>query len=371
MRWGVNARRLSGQRMGVGRYIEYLLKHWDQQRAADDRFALFVRTPFHRSELSLSDAFDVRLLTPSLTGIVWENVHLPRQAADLDVLFCPNYSAPLAYRGRLVVATHSINEIQPGAHRWWYPYTYGQLYRRSALMADRVIVPSETTKRDAARHYGVSAERIDVVEQGTDDTFQPIKDVAVLREARRKYLGTDVPYVLFVGTLSERRNTANLLRGFASAKKRGRLPHKLLLFGPNPHGVPVAALARSLGIEQDVVQTDGRIESHAEIVPVYCAADVFVHPSLYEGFSMTTVEALACGVAVIASNRGGLADVANGYARMLADPTAEAIGDAIYEVLTDSNLREALQDKALERATAFRWENTARKTMDVLRRVAA
>src|SRR5262245_1495736 len=371
MRCGVNARRLSGQRMGVGRYIEYLLKHWNLQRAADDRFTLFVRTPFHRNDLSLSDAFDVRLLEPSLTGILWENVHLPRQAADLDVLFCPNYSAPLAYRGRLVVAVHSVNEIQPGAHQWWYPYTYGALYRRSALMADRVIVPCETTRRDVERHYGIAAERIDVVEQGTDDTFRPITDAAVLSQARRKHLGADVPYVLFVGTLSERRNTANLLRGFASAKKRGRFPHKLLLFGPNPHGIPLADLARSLGIEQEVVQTDGRIESHAEIVPVYCAADVFVHPSLYEGFSMTTVEALACGVAVIASNRGGLADVANGYARMLADPTAEAIGDALYEVLSDSTVRQTLQDKALERATAFRWENTARKTIDVLRRVVA
>jgi glycosyltransferase involved in cell wall biosynthesis len=371
MRWGMNARRLSGQRMGVGRYIEYLLKHWNQQRAADDRFTLFVRTPFHRDELGLSEAFDVRLLRPSLTGILWENVHLPRHAADVDVLFCPNYSAPLAYRGRLVVAIHSVNEIQPGAHRWWYPYTYGELYRRSALMADRVIVPTDTTKHDVERYYGLPAERMEVVEQGTDDTFRPIQDAAVLSSTRRKYLGVDAPYVLFVGTLSERRNTANLLRGFANAKKRGRFPHKLLLFGPNPHGIPIGALAQSLGIENDVVQTDGRIGGHADIVPVYCAADVFVHPSLYEGFSMTTVEALACGVAVIASNRGGLADVANGYARMLADPTAEAIGDAIYEVLSDSTLRQTLQEKALVRATVFRWENTARKTMDVLRRVAA
>jgi glycosyltransferase involved in cell wall biosynthesis len=318
----------------------------------------------------LSNAFDIRLLTPSLTGILWENVHLPRQASGLDVLFCPSYSAPLGYRGRLVVAIHSVNEIQAGAHPWWYPYTYGGLYRRSAAMADRVIVPTETTKRDLERYYGLPAERMDVVEQGADDTFRPIADAAALGAVRRKYLGADAPYVLFVGTLSERRNTGNLLRGFAIAKKRGRFPHKLLLFGPNPHGIPLAPLARSLGIDNDVVQTDGRIGSHAEIVPVYCGADVFVHPSLYEGFSMTTVEALACGVAVIAANRGGLGDIANGYARMLEDPTGEAIAEAIYEVLSDPQRRKALQERALERAQAFRWENTARKTMDILRRVA-
>ena len=123
-------------------------------------------------------------------------------------------------------------------------------------------------------------------------------------------------------------------------------------------------------MQDDVVQIDGRFQSHVEIVPIYSAADVFVHPSLYEGFSMTTVEALSCGVPVIAANRGGLGEVASGYARMVDNPEPHDLAAALTEVLTDPALRDTLRAKSRARGSHFRWENTARKTLAILRRVA-
>ena len=209
-----------------------------------------------------------------------------------------------------------------------------------------------------------------VIPQGADDCFQPIHDEDRLRATRIRLLGEDQPYVLFVGKLSQRRNTAALMEAFARARKRAGLPHRLVLFGPNIQGWPLRKIAEGLGISDLVVQTDGKIANHQELVPIYNAADVFVHPSLYEGWSMTTVEALACGTAVIAANRGGLGELAAGAALTVDDPTADNLSDAIEQVLTNRSLREDLQYRARQRGKQFSWGDISRQTLEVIRNVA-
>lgn len=372
MRIGVNARRLEGQRLGVGRYIEALLRHWDRRLRAEDSLKVFVRTPFDKEDLGLSNRVEVCQLEPGLTGAVWENVVLPWQAAGIEVLFCPSYTAPIRYGAApLVVATHSVNESDPGSSNWKDQYVYGPWYRRSARQATEVVVPAEITAQDVQKYYGVPPDRIHVVPQGADDSFKPLHDESLIRETRRKYLGADVPYVLFVGKLSTRRNIPMLLRAFARFKRETALPHKLLLVGPNHHQLPLTELIAGLDLRDTVVQTDGRFTHHTQIVPIYNGADVFIQPSLYEGFSITTVEAFACGVPVIAANRGGLGEIASGAARMVDDPSEEGLACALAEVLRDPVLRARLREASIERAKLFRWEHTARETWQVLERAVA
>ena len=274
----------------------------------------------HRRALAEGRRVAFHDVKPNARGLVWENAVLPFHIGSIDVFFGPGYTIPLSYRGKSVVAIHSVAEFTPGAHPWWYDYTYARLYTRSSRHADRVIVPCETTKRDVEQHYGIAEHKIDVVPQGADDSFRPLRnDQELLRRTRLRWLGDDVPYVLFVGKLSQRRNILALIEAFAAVKKRRKLPHRLLLFGPNHLGLPLAEFAASLGVADDVVQTDGRIDSHEDLVPVYNGADVYVNPSIYEGWSITTVEALACGTAVIVADRGGLRDVVEGHA--LPSPT--------------------------------------------------
>ena len=293
-----------------------------------------------------------------------------RAAAESDVLFCPAYTAPLFYPGRLVVATHSVNEIQPDAHDWTYRLTYEPIYRHAARNAYAVIVPAKITRDDVCRAYGIDPARVVIVPQGADDCFRPLEDLAALRAVRTRYFGRDRPFILFVGKLSTRRNAHLLIRAFAALRKERRIPHGLLLFGPNTDGLPLAALCQQLGVSDDVVQTDGVIAEHRDIVPVYNAADVFVHPSEYEGWSMTTVEALACGTAVIAADRGGLGEVAKGHALMLDALSTDTLADAIGRVLQDDGLRADLRSRARARGRALRWEATTRDTLDVIRDVA-
>jgi len=370
MKLGINARRLAGQRLGIGRYIEYLLRYWNKTASSCDSFHLYLQKPLVHNDLHLSEAFKVQILQPGLTGFLWENFVLPREAKESDVLFCPSYTMPLAYRGRCVVATHSVNEVQSGTHPWWYRFTYTPWYRLSAQKADRVIVPSQSTKSDLQRTYGIPADKIDVVPEGADDAFRPVEDQALLRQTRERYFGSDRPYILFVGKLSERRNIPILMAAFSRVKKRHRIPHGLLLVGPNHLGLPLAQLAKDLDIQDSFVQTDGKFGTHQEIVPIYSAADLYVYPSSYDGFSLTLVEAMACGLPVITTNRAAIAEIAAGHAMQVDEPTVDALSEAIARVLLDHELKEDLRAKSLKRARSFRLEDTARRTLEILRQVA-
>lgn len=373
MRIAFNGQRLAGQRLGVGRYIEYMLRYWRGMLTPTEQVTVFLRQPLSAASvqyLDLPASIRPQLLPPDVSGIPWENMSLRWPASHHDVLFCPAYTAPIGYRGPLVVATHSVNDIHPGAHNWWYKYTYAWLNRHSAEIADAVIVASQSAKDDIKRYWGLPDDKMVVVLQGADDCFRPMDDEEALRAVRRRFFGGDRPFILFVGKSSTRRNIPLLLRAFAQLKQTARIPHGLLLFGPNPNNLPLAELCAELGITNDVVQTDGRIDDHSELVPIYNAAEVFVHPSEYEGWSMTTVEAMACGTAVIAANRGGLGEAANGHALMLDAPSVESLADALQRVLSDDALRQDLERRAYARGSALRWQETTRQTLDVLRAVA-
>lgn len=369
MRLGVNARRLEGQPHGVGRYIEYLIKYWRDMVRSGESIEFFLRSPLDR-ELPGHDRFQFRHVGPRLTGLMWENLVLPRVARSADVLFCPNYTAPLPSRVPCVVATHSVNELHPGAHSWHYKHTWSRLYRWSANKAATVIAPSEATKQDIVHAYGVPPERIVVVPQGADDSFRPIEDEELLRATRRKYLGDDRPYILFVGTLSQRRNIPALIEAFGLMKKQTELPHRLLLFGRNVENLPLGEIIERAGVRGEVIQTDGKVAAHAELIPVYAGADVYAFPSLYEGTSLTTAEAMACGRPVIAADCPALRELVGDAARLVVDPTAEGLAVALRTVLEDADLRRMMGARSLDRARAFRWENCAQRTLDVIRRVA-
>jgi glycosyltransferase involved in cell wall biosynthesis len=369
--FGVDAHRLAGQRLGVGRYIEYLVKHWRSMLENGDRCTLFTREPYDGTGWEPSASIDVRSFASALPPSVWQHGVLPRLTGNIDVLFCPSYSVPITYTGKCVVAIHSMNEVESGTHPWWYRLTYSKLYRFSADRADRIIVPSESTREDLERYYGIGGSKVDIVVQGADEAFRPIEDENIKRQTRIRFLGADRPYIVFVGKLSTRRNIPILIEAFAKVKRRTKLPHALLLCGPNHVGVPLDQLIAQHGVSGDVIQTDGKFASHLEVPPVYASADLYVNASSYEGFSMTLVEALSCGTPVVTVNRAALAEIAAGAAEFVEEPTPDTLADAIERVLSDPVLAKSLSERGYKRADAFRWNVTARQTLDVLRRVAA
>lgn len=371
MHIGLSAWRLAGQRLGVARYIEYLLKYWNEALEPDDHVTIFVHEGLDVAAEGLSEQFSVRVVQPKLTNALWETFLLPRHTADVDVLFGPSYTLPLWYRGKSVVSIHSVDLASQGNFPWWHRYTFEQKYRRSTAIADLVIVNSESVRERVERYYHVPRDRMEVIWLGADYAFRPIDDEALLRETRIRYLGADVPFVLFVGGLSHRRNVPLLMAAFSRLRREHGFPHRLLLMGPNRANLPLERMAESLGITDAVVQTDGRVGSHAELAAVYAAADVYVMPSQSEGFLLTLAEALACGTPAITTSWSALGEVANGFAYTIDELSEQALLDAMARVLGDGDLRRDLRARELERARSLRWDITAQRTLEALRRVVA
>jgi glycosyltransferase involved in cell wall biosynthesis len=366
MHIGFSAWRLVGQRLGIGRYIEYMLKYWNGLLEPSDRVTVFVHEPFDPSSLGLSDQFRVEVINPRLTNAVWENALLPQYLRGIDVLFGPSYTLPLLYRGKSVVAIHSVNPVRHGYFSGWYEYKY----RLSAKVADLVIVNAQSVKERVEQYYGIPAHKIEVVWLGADYVFSPVDDAARLIATRAKYLGADVPFVLFVGGLSARRNVPLLMRAFARLKREHAIPHKLLMVGPNRGNVPLADLTAELGLHDSLIQIDGHFEHHSELAAIYAAADMYVMPSASEGFLLTLAEAICCGTPVVTSTESALGEVANGYTYTIAELSEDVLANAMWEVLSQPELRALLRKQEIERSKLLRWDVTAKKTLDLLRRIA-
>lgn len=370
-RIGFNAQRLAGQRLGVGRYIEYMVGRWAELLDPDDELTLYLRQPLAAVPTSPRGTLKAQLLESRMSGIPWENLRLRGAAQRDDVLFCPAYTAPVGFRGVTVVANHSVTEVEPGLNSWAYKQSYSRLFGLCAREAAAVIVPGETTRRSVIDFYGVAPSRVVIIPQGADESFRPGTPEHVLRDVRIRYFGADRPFLLFVGKCSARRNIAGLIEAFAIAKAEHKLPHGLLIYGPNFLGLPLEAVCKAFGVEGDVVQTDGVVHHHTDLVPIYSAADIFVHPSQFEGWSMTTVEAMACGTPIIASKRGGMAEVTAGHALDIDEPTPEALAHAIGRVLGESELRHDLQRRSRARGLELNWGTISRNTLQVVRNAAA
>lgn len=367
MRFGVNVRRLEGQRLGIGRYIEYLLHAWKDALSPDDSMALYLREPLRAGDEWIERHFDTAVLSPRLTGVTWENFAMGPRLRDLDVFFGPSYSLPLGYKGRCVVATHSLNELTPGAHPWWYMATFSPLYRFSARKALKVIVPSASVLEQVHRYYGIPLQRLEIVREGAPDAFAPVEDEAILRETRLEYTGVDTPYILFVGKFSERRNIPLLIRAFAQLKKRRAIPHNLLLLGPNHLELPLQTLAEDLGVADSVTITNRKFARHADIVPVYSAAELYAFPSLFEGASNTVVEAMSCGVPVVAGRCEAIADIVEGCGTLIDSISVDSVAEAMGDALTNRARWQEMRDRGLERSKSLRWSTTARHTLDIMR----
>ncbi|HEX6249889.1 MAG TPA: glycosyltransferase family 1 protein [Gemmatimonadaceae bacterium] len=371
MHIGVDAQRLAGQRLGVGRYIEYLLRHWAEQIRADERVSLFVRGEIDRTGLPDNPAFRFERLGPALTGKLWQSLVLGPHAGRLDVLFCPSYTAPWVVRGRIVVAIHSVNEVEAGTHGPLYRYTLEPIHRRSAHQAEVVIVPSLSTSYDLQSRYGVDPSKIEIIPQGADEVFRPARDEADRSVIRNQYFGEDLPFLLFVGKLSQRRNIPLLIEALGILRYRYGIRMGLLLFGPNHLGLPLDRLAAQHGVGDTVVQNDGRVANHRELVRIYNAAELYVNASAYEGFSMTLVEAMACGLPVVLTRRGALEEIAGEAGCFVEQPSGEGFAAALRDVLGNDTLRADLAARSARRGEGYRWGKFAQATLDVLRRVAS
>ena len=362
---GVNGIRLLGKRSGVGRCIEAVLGAMAELDHPFREIRVYTPEPLDEEVALPPGAINV-VLQSALPWAMWEQLTLRKAHGNRDVLFCPSYVIPVLARCPTFLIHHGSYEGYPPAFDWWTLHKARAAYSVSAKRASVVCTVSEYSKRDMVRFYGLKPERIHVVPDGVDTrSFRPMENRARLEEWRRSTFGADVPYILYAGKPTERRNLTSLIRAFAILKKREGIPHKLLIVGADLPGTsPFRQTIAAESLESDVVVRG--YATHAEMPVIYNAADLLVYPSSYEGFGMPVLEAMACGTPVIALNNTAFPEFAGGVAHLLENAGAETLKRGMLAVLSDPAWRARMAKDGPARASTYDWRAVTRRYLDLM-----
>lgn len=292
------------------------------------------------------------------------------QADRPDVLHV-TYIAPPVVSAHVVATVHDISyELFPRAFSSRDRVILKTLVPQTLRKADAIITVSESSKRDIVRHYGTPEEKITVVYQPVAPVFRVLPRDDALKERLARY-NIREPYILAVGNLEPRKNLNRLILAYARLLSIGTYNGSLVLVGKSKSKWPESTLfrlVRELGLDSRVHFT-GYV-SDEDLVALYNGADVFVYPSLYEGFGLPPLEAMACGCPVVASDTSSLPEVV-GSAGLLARPQSEdAIAWAVSRLLLDPGLRQTLIERGLQQVQRFSMLAAAKQTLQIYERVA-
>ncbi len=288
-------------------------------------------------------------------GHTWEQLVLPRRVHRDELLWSPANSGPVAV-SRQVVTIHDLSVLE---HPEWFSRGFHVWYRiMLPLLASRVrhiLTVSECSRQSIMRILRVPPHKVTAVPNGVNLEFFRRCDPAVVR---RKY-GLAGQYVLFVGSIDPRKNLPRLLRAWDGVNKPSGM--ELVIAGGR------SRVFRSVTTEAEFGQVRqlGYVPD-GDLPGLYSGATFFVMPSLFEGFGLTTLEAMACGTPVVASTGGALSEVADGAALPVRPNSVQQMRQAMQQMLSDDCLRRDLSEKGLRRASEFPWERTARQIGRIL-----
>ena len=377
MRIGIDFTAGVNQRGGIGRYTRELftaLVHQDTK----DEFVLYYshprgknpgpqmpeRTNVTERPLGISDrwlsALWFRLRVPIPIDLV---------TGPVDIFHFPNFVLPPVRGGKTVVTVHDLSFLlHPECADEGLRAYLERAVPSAVRNADFVVVDSANTQNELICLLDADPKRVEVVYPAVDDHFYPITDEALL-EATRKQYSLNYPFLLNVSVIEPRKNMPRLLQAFARLKREMNIPHRMVFVG----GLgwmyeSVFQTVEDLGLTDQVVFL-GYVPDE-DLAPIYNLADLFVYPSIYEGFGIPPLEAMACGTPVVASNSSSLPE-AIGDAGIMVRPTdVDAIADAIHRVLSNPGLHADLSRRGLEQAKKFTWQASAEQVLSIYRRIA-
>lgn len=380
MRIGIDARVILRSHAGVSRYVSNLIRNLaliDRQ----NRYLLFFdlegfaavgQDNFRQRVIRISPCLGKGSLRQKIESVLWVNFLLPYALLKekVEVLHSPNSVSPLLTRpGCKTVIT--VNDMLPFVFPQLHPGTYSNFIRMSLppamAKADKIITYSQAVKKDIQNICHIPEEKIEVIYLGLEPRHKIITDLDRIEAVKCKY-GLPDRFVLFIGTLEPRKNVTRLIIAFSKSKEI-RATHKLVLAGQEGWlSESIFETVRNSGLAGDVIFT-GYIQED-DLPSLYNAADLFVFPTLYEGFGLPLLEAMACGIPIVASNTSSIPEIV-GDAALLVDPySVEDIARGMERALLDSNLRAMLVQKGLERVKQFSWQTTSEKTLKVYQQVA-
>ena len=378
MRIAIDYTAAVNQTAGIGRFVRSLVDaviHLD----ARNQYVLMHAAPRPEALFQFPDRPNVSRrglrLSERALNIVWHRAGIPLPAdwmtGPIDLFHSPDFVLPPLRRTPGILTVHDLAFLL-------FPECAEESLReyllkavpRSVRRADFVVADSENTANDVICMLGVPPERVAVVPGGVDPGFSPVKNPTVLAAARRNLGLDDTPFILFVGVIEPRKNLRGLMDAFAILKSRYRLPHRLVIAGGRGWlSDGIFQYAERSPLLHEMLFTG--FVPDADLPALYSAADVLVMPSLYEGFGLPLLEAMACGTPVVASNAASLPEVVGDAGPLVNPNDPDALAEALARVVSDSGLHADLRARGLARAAQFTWQTAAAKLLAVYERVGA
>jgi anaerobic magnesium-protoporphyrin IX monomethyl ester cyclase len=369
MRIAFDGTALRPGRTGVGYYSEHLLHHLARTATDDELIVVSNRAIDTTSPLPSR----VRVATPAhrIPRLVWMQTLAVTalREVEADVVHFTNGMLPLLSPVPTVVTIHDMSlRLYPRFHPPRRVILNRPLVDLAARTADAIITPSESAKRDIVDLYHLDPARVHVVYEAAAPTFTRVRDTAALERVRERY-GLAERIILYVGTIEPRKNLPTLIEAFAARRRSGELSHQLVCVGP------YGWLSRGIDDQirrchaADAIKFTGYVPFE-DLPALYSLAEMFVYPSMYEGFGLPVVEAMACGVPVITGRTAALSEIGGGAIVEVDRIEPDALGRALVALAGSREQREDLSGRGLVRARTFSWQRAANESLAIYRETA-
>ncbi len=372
MRIGISTSVIQRGKSGVGQYVFALLRA-SLATSQQHKFVLFVLEedlPLFAFAKDKAEIIPVpEKFRPPVKNILWHQMRLPKIARDLrlDVLHIPSYRRMLRSRPCPLVATiHDLAPFHVEGKYDWKRMFYGRVIaRRLAQRQDRIIAISEYTAADIVKFFNLPKERITVIHNGVDhDRFHPGGREQAKAGVAQQF-GLDRPFFLYVSRLEHpAKNHVRLIAAFEEFKAATKSDWQLAFGGGDWHGAEVIHNAIRTSPCSSDIRCLGFVPD-AQLSDLYRTADVFVYPSLHEGFGLPPVEAMACGCPVISSTCGALGEIVGDAAAVVDPEDIESIATQLRLFAGNESLRNHARTIGLEHARKFDWNKSAAQTLKV------
>jgi len=371
-RIGIDARLFgTAQAAGIGQYTEELVRNL-LNNDSTNQYYLFLSPkswagfPIHASNLTI-----IKVGIPHYS--LAEQLRYPTilRSADLDLIHYTNFNSPIWWKG--VPSVVSIMDLTlwwfagRSQKSWWRRWAYRIAIKKACQNAQRIIAISEATKQDIIRVLHIPADKITVTYLAVADRYKPIHDPERIENIKHKF-NISKPYLLYVGQWRQHKNVVRLIRAFHLLRRRYNLDYQLVLAGKIDTQCPeVMETIKQLGLKSEVVLT-GYVPD-MDLPLLYNAAEAFVFPSLYEGFGLPPLEAMACGTPVVASKASCLPEILGAAAEYFDPLNIEDMVKAMVGVAKNYSLQQTLRAAGFKQVKKYSFNQTAQQTLEVYRQI--
>ncbi|AEK19266.1 glycosyl transferase group 1 [Methanococcus maripaludis X1] len=371
MKVGIITERLNQQKTGVDNAIYNLISELSKQTGIDIYLISSQKNNDLFPELkniSIHDPFK-RILkkTSTYSWYLFINYYLSKKNLDLDIIHNPdNSSLFINLKNKKIVTIYDIMAFKfPKVSDPVTRFRYRILLYKTLKSSDKIITISNHTKLDLMNYFKIPEDKIKVIYLAANQTYKKLGKNEI-NEILKKY-DLNNPFILYVGGLAPNKNIERLLESYNIIKNK-EISQKLILTGVKRHNSTSALKTiKKLNLQNDVIFT-GYVPDE-DLPGLYNAADLFVYPSLYEGFGLPPLEAMQCGTPVITSNTSSLPEVVGDAGIMINPYDVDELANKMYEVLTNEKLRKEMSKKGLERAKLFSWKKCAEEHLKVYEEV--